>query len=274
MIYCLRDCRRNDSGMNSFLLLRYRKRRKSALFNIAICDDDDNFLGVEKAIISQYMDSRKTEYHIEQFCSGQALIALGQNLDSYSLILLDVEMEVLSGLETARKIREYSQVPIAFVTAYISYSLEGYKVNAIRYILKEMDSFQAGLCECLDTIMNQNDTMTSKTFVLDFREGKKEISIKDLVYIESRHHYCYFHVQNGEKVKIYSKRDKLDEIEKQLDNEALLRIHKSCLVNLSFVSDIKRYQMQLTTREILLIAQSKYLDTEKAYLIYCGKMDS
>ena len=119
MIYCLRDCRRNDSGMNSFLLLRYRKRRKSALFNIAICDDDDNFLGVEKAIISQYMDSRKTEYHIEQFCSGQALIALGQNLDSYSLILLDVEMEVLSGLETARKIREYSQVPIAFVTAYL-----------------------------------------------------------------------------------------------------------------------------------------------------------
>lgn len=243
------------------------------MLNIAICDDDDNFLGIEKTIISQYMDSKKLEHHIEQFHSGQALIDLGQNVDSYSLILLDVEMEILSGLETARKIREYSQVPIAFVTAYISYSLEGYKVNATRYILKEMDSFHVGLCECLDTIFNQNDTITLNTFTMNFREGKKEISIKDLIYIESRRHYCYFHIQKGEKVKIYSKRDKLDEIEKHLNNENLLRIHKSCLVNLSFVSDIKRYQLQLTTNETLLIAQSKYLDAEKAYLIYCGRID-
>lgn len=243
------------------------------MVNIAICDDDGKFLDIENAIISQYMDSRKIEYHIDQFRSGQALIDMGQDVDVYSLIFLDVEMETLSGLETAKKIREHSQVPIAFVTAYISYSLEGYKVNAIRYILKEMDSFRAGIYECLNTVFNQNNTMISKKFELNFREGKKEISIKDLIYIESRHHYCYFHVQKEGGVNVYTKRDKLDEIEKYLNNETLLRIHKSCLVNLSYVLDIKRYQLQLTTQETLLIAQSKYLDTEKAYLIYCGRID-
>lgn len=243
------------------------------MLNIAICDDDNNFLDIEKRIISQYMDSRKIEYHIEQFHSGQTLIDMGRDVNIYNLILLDVEMEVLSGLETARKIREHSQVPIAFVTAYISYSLEGYKVNAIRYILKERDSFRAGICECLDTIFNQKDTIIPKKFVLNLREGKKEISIEDLIYIESRHHYCYFHVQREGELNIYTKRDKLDEIEKQLNDETLLRIHKNCLVNLSYVSDIRRYQLQLTTQETLLIAQSKYLDTEKAYLIYCGRID-
>ena len=243
------------------------------MFKIAICDDDDRFLDIEENVISQYLKSRKIEYQIDRFRCGQELIDLGRTVDSYCLIFLDVEMEELSGLETAGKIRECSRVPIAFVTAYISYSLEGYKVNAVRYILKEVDSFRAGMCECLDTVFMKNEKVVSKTFILNFREGKQEIPLENLVYIESRYHYCYFHVQQKGKVNIFTQRNKLDEIEKQIGEETLLRIHKSCLVNLSYVSDIKRYQLQLTNGETLLIAQSKYLDTEKAYLTYCSRID-
>lgn len=242
------------------------------MLKIAICDDDDRFLDIEENVINQYLKSRKMEYQIDRFRCGQELIDLGRTVDVYCLIFLDVEMEELSGLETAGKIRESSQVPIAFVTAYISYSLEGYKVNAVRYILKKMDGFRASICECLDTVFMQNEEK-SKTFILNLREGKKEIPLENLVYIESRHHYCYFHVQEKGKINIFTQRNKLDEIEKQIGEKTLLRIHKSCLVNLSYVSDIKRYQLQLTNGETLLIAQSKYLDTEKAYLIYCGRID-
>jgi DNA-binding LytR/AlgR family response regulator len=243
------------------------------MFRIALCDDNDKFLDMEERIIRQYLDLCRTEYHIERFVGGQALLDLGQEINQCQLIFLDVEMEELGGIETARKIREYSEVPIAFVTAYISYSLEGYKVNAVRYILKEMVSFRAGICECLDLIMNRNQNAETERLVLELREGTKEILLTDLIYIESRHHYCYFHIRESGTSNIYTKREKLDEIEAQLHEESLLRIHKSCLVNLSFVSDVKRYQVQLTTGEILLVAQSKYLDVERSYLNYCGRMD-
>lgn len=241
------------------------------MFRIALCDDNEEFLEIEKTVIVQYMDSRELPYQVEQFHGGQALVDMGQKVDGYQLIFLDVEMEGISGLETAREIRKHSQVPIAFVTAYFSYSLEGYKVNAVRYILKEKHSLREGICECLDLILAKMGRAVPAVYLLNLREGEKEVTSENLVYIESRHHYCYFHVQEKNKVNIYKKREKLDEIEKQMQEGSLLRIHKSCLVNLAFVSSIRRYQMQLSGGETLLIAQSKYLEVEKEYLSYCGR---
>lgn len=243
------------------------------MFRIALCDDNEEFLEIEKTVISQYMDSRNMEYQVEQFLGGQALVNLGGKVDGYQLIFLDVEMEGISGLETARRIREHSEVPIAFVTAYFSYSLEGYKVNAVRYILKEKQSFREGIGECLSLVLAQGKQKNSEVVSLGLRGAEREIQVDDLIYIESRHHYCYFHVQEEDGEKVYIKREKLDIIATQIVTKKMFRIHKSCLVNLAFVSGIRRYQLLLVSGETLLIAQSKYLEVEKAYLDYCGRID-
>lgn len=243
------------------------------MVKIAICDDNNDILDMEKTIIERYMDSHGVECQVHQFHEGQALLDTGEDIDGYSLIFLDVEMEGIDGIETARRIREKSEVPIAFVTAHITYSLEGYKVNAVRYILKEVDTFRDGICECLSLLFNQRKHPLTERLELDLKEGKREIPLEKLVYIESRHHYCYFHVKEKGNENLYIKREKLDEIEKQIHNEIFLRIHKSCLVNLSFVAEVKRYQVQLITGETLSVAQSKYLNVEKEFLNYCGKFD-
>lgn len=245
------------------------------MFRIALCDDNEEFLEIEKTVVCQYMNLRKLSYQVEEFHGGQALVDMGQKVDEYQLIFLDVEMEGISGLETAREIRKHSQVPIAFVTAYFSYSLEGYKVNAVRYILKEKHTLREGICECLDLIREKRSRAVLEGFSLNLREGKKKVTVtaKNLIYIESSHHYCYFHMQENNEENIYTKRGKLDEIEKQIPGGHLLRIHKSCLVNLAFVSGIRRYQLQLLGGGTLLIAQSKYLEVEKAYLDYYGRID-
>lgn len=243
------------------------------MFRVALCDDNDKILDIEEKIVSQYLTSKNIEYSVSRFRKGQELFAEGNCLEEFEIIFLDVEMDEIDGIEVARRIREQSEVPIAFVTAYITYSLEGYKVNAMRYILKKMESIREGICECLDSILLRKSREISQKMILELREGKKEILLKDLIYIESHHHYCYYHIQEQEKESIYKKREKLDEVEEQMKQNDFIRIHKSYMVNLSYIADVKRYEADLITGERLMIAQSKYLEVKKKYLIYCGIID-
>lgn len=244
------------------------------MYFIALCDDNMEFLEIENRVIQQYMSSEGAECQIDKFIKGEDLLEVKTELKKYDLILLDVEMGETGGLETARKLRKYSDVPIAFVTAHISYSLEGYKVNAIRYILKNKDSFKNEMYECLDTVLNSSDTPAEPVICrLDTREGRIRFPIENLLYIESRHHYCYYHIlENGQK-KTYSQRGKLDDVIDNIQSKMLIRVHKSFLVNVVYISSMKRYQIQLKTGESIAIAQRRYLDTERAYLNYCGYIE-
>lgn len=241
------------------------------MFCVALCDDNEDFLKLEDLVVHQYMEQKHIDCQIEHFKDGEALLL--QSVENYDLVLLDVEMGKSGGIETARKIRKYSEVPIAFVTAHLSYSLEGYKVNAIRYVLKDKDNFSDGLRECLDTVLYQKKNDRSKQYLLEAREGKIQVRIENLVYVESHRHYCYYHIRQSNEIQVYSIREKLDEIEERFQSSVLVSIHKSYLVNLSYVCDMKRYQMQLSSGESLMIAQPRYLGVEKAYLDYCGRID-
>lgn len=93
----------------------------------------------------------------------------------YDAIFLDINMKEMDGLETAERIRKLSKtVYIVFVTAYITYALEGYKVGAVRYLLKEDSSLENSLKECLDTI---TDRMSARAEIceIEFQSGKKRI---------------------------------------------------------------------------------------------------
>lgn len=244
------------------------------MFRVALCDDDEKFLDLEEEIIIQYMEVKGMQCRIDRFPGGQDMLDLGVEADRYQLIFLDVSVGGVSGVEFARKIRERSEVPIAFVTELESYSIEGYRVNAIRYILKEKDDFHVGICECLDVVMSQNSKHISGILEIDLREGKEKIPLNHIVYIESCRHYCFFHILKRGRIHIYKKRERLDGVEERIHDEAFLRIHKSCLVNLSYVLDVRRYQVQLTIGESLMISQPKYLNVEKRYQKYCQELNS
>ncbi len=112
------------------------------MFRIAICDDEEYFRNREKKLIEQYMGKRKYDCLIDLYASGEKLLERTDTDMPYDVIFLDISMEEMDGLQTAGRIRKLSEnVYIVFVTAYITYALDGYKVGAVRYLLKE----EAGL---------------------------------------------------------------------------------------------------------------------------------
>lgn len=101
--------------------------------NIAICDDEPVFL---KQLHRKISELKVPDCQIHEFSSGKDLLSCFVK-GMYEVIILDVEMPELNGLETAEKIRQMDKsVIISFLTNYAEFAVRGYEVNAYRYILK------------------------------------------------------------------------------------------------------------------------------------------
>lgn len=245
------------------------------MIHIAICDDEDGFLFLEYKLVSAYMKNHAYQFLIDTFSSGIELLQVNDNIVDYDIIFLDINMEELDGIETAKKIRECgSQAYIVYVTAFVTYALEGYKVDAIRYLLKESDTLEPSIEECLDSIIHRmNYKENRENFA--FLEGERILSPDEIVYIESNLHKLTFHLAEKNK-KSYSMYEKLDILDQRLSNYGFCRIHKSFLVNLKYVQEIKRYTVKLTEnicqKSYLSVSQSRYNNAKEQFIFYQGEV--
>ena len=238
---------------------------------IAICDDEKPFQKMLSKIINNYMSNKNHNCIIDTYSSGKELLEFNEKLGQYTIIFLDINMEELDGIDTAMKIRSYSRdVYIAFVTAYVKYSLEGYKVNAIRYLLKSNKNFDLTVSECMDAILfDINYEVPKKVF--NFRECKKELYIDRIIYIESQLHIVTYHVIENKK-KIFTMATTLNEVEQELSDYSFLRIHQSFLVNLKHVKDINSYMAILDDGSKLPIPRAKYKKIKEQFTAYKGEL--
>lgn len=241
------------------------------MLRIAICDDEEYFLISERKLICEYMEKRSIEYQIDTFISGKELLDMGDKALRYNIIFLDVNMDEMDGIETAKRLRKFvKEVYLVFVTGFITYALEGYKVDAIRYILKDNDCLERTVTECLDAILIKMNYVQNKEEFY-FKGGVKAVAIDDIQYIESNLHRLIFHM-NGTNAAQYSMYEKLDVIEKRLEVYSFCRIHKSYLVNLKYIDMIERYQVKLKNGIMLNIAKSRYPEVRNQYISYRGDL--
>lgn len=247
------------------------------VIQIAVCDDEDGFLFLETKFIQAYMKKYGYQCQVDTFSSGIDFIKLDNNneMKEYDIIFLDINMEKMDGIETAKHLREVGcKSYLVFVTAFINYALEGYKVDATRYLLKESDSLEQSMDECLDTIMQKmNYKENRETFA--FLEGEKTILLDEIVYVESNLHKLTFYLASPNS-KDYSMYEKLDTIDDKLHSYGFCRIHKSYLVNLKYVQGIERYSVQLNegicNLSSLSVSQARYDTAKEQYIFYQGEV--
>ncbi len=241
------------------------------MFRIAICDDEPHFREQMKEMLTQYMQDNGVYYEIDFFQSGKELLDMGIEMNQYKIIFMDVKMEEMDGIATAKKIRERNtELFLVFVTAFVNYSLEGYKVDAIRYLLKNQDNLQESIIECMDAIYQKiNYEVTWKEFA--FNEGKKKVSLDQLLYIESKLHKLAFHVMEEQMVE-YHLYDTLNQVENYIASENLLRLHQSFLVNMKYIKSICQYEAVLYNGKSFPIPKSRYKDVWDTYVAYRGEL--
>lgn len=241
------------------------------MIKMAVCDDEEYYKNKILDLLKRYFVDKGIDYEVDAYDSGVQLMKLDENVRNYDIVFLDVNMQELDGIETAKRIRKFTQDTfIVFVTAYITYSPEGYKVNAIRYLLKDNDSIEVTFAECLDTIISKMDYIKIKQ-LFEFREGKREIILDNIMYIESNLHKLTFYIMKDEVIK-YIMYEKLDVLEEKIQMSGFCRIHKSYLVNLKYVHDMQRYKSLLTNGQELNIAKGRYKDVLIKFLSFKGEI--
>lgn len=231
--------------------------------NIAICDDDEFFAQKLKTDIENIMltSTKIIYFNIDVYSSGRKLLC-NYNSD-YSVCFLDICLDKEDGIGMGIKIKErYPDTILVFVTSFIDFSLEGYKANAFRYLLK--DSLNNLLPECIDNIISKL-SMEEATIQLMCQNSLANIKVNNIVYIESFLHNQIVHLSNGQKLECSMT---LSDFEKQTSKHCFLKPHKSFIVNIKYIEYIKNYSIKLVNGESIPIAHNKYSLFKKTYLEY------
>lgn len=227
---------------------------------IAVCDDSRSDRGALKALLN----TCGQHFEIKEYGSGAELCEDMGYVRECGIVFLDINMEGADGLETARRIKaECPKVHIVLVTAYINYALEGYKVKASRFLLK--DDLEQTLSECVNDILREI-RQEEQTAEFGFVEGNVCLRVGDIIYIETNRHKNVFYT-TGQTYSIYKK---MDELEKELAGMGFVRIHQSFLINMQYIEKISSYVMVLTTGKEISVPKARYPEVKRQYTLFKG----
>ena len=180
------------------------------------------------------------------------------------MLFLDINMQGIDGLKTAKKIKEKYPTPlVVLVTAYMNYVLDGYKVKASHFLLK--DNLADTIEECMDDLIAEIKK-NSKILEFHFVEGIIKLHIDDIIYIETQRHKNVFYTEKG-TFQIYKN---LDELENELKDMGFVRAHLSFLVNMRYIVKISSYIMTLTTGKNISVSKARYAQVKREYMLYKG----
>ena len=237
------------------------------MLQIAICDDEQFYREKIQALLEGYLKKRGLPFELHLFLSGEAFLEQCENNVKFDIVFLDISMEEIDGIQTAKRIRSFhSNTYIVFVTAFMDYALEGYKVNAVRYLMK--DTLDLAMEECMTAIL-QKMQVAHVTF--PFLEGEKKLYTDNILYVESRGHKAIFHYMEEEAVT-YQIYDKLDNVERKLEGCHFVRIHKSYLVNMKHIRKVSNYAAYLDTGEELPIPRLRFQTVKETFVDYKGAL--
>ncbi len=231
---------------------------------IIVCDDSRTDRENLIRLLRDYEKKKGLAFDITEYDSGEALLQNIDQLQDSSILFLDINMAGTDGLDAAAQIKSlYPKISIVLVTAYIGYALEGYKVEASRFLVK--DDLEVSLTECMDMLVRklEQDTQVRE---FSFVEGNIRLKLSDILYIETARHKNIFYTKNG-SFQIYKK---LDEIENELRGYGFVRIHMSFLVNMRYIRKISSYVMTLTTGKEISVPKTRYAEVKKQYMLFKG----
>ena len=128
------------------------------LIRIAIVEDEPTERDRIKVYLEEIAQEDQTQFDIEQYSSGMAFVMRG--MKDYDLVLMDIDMPNLNGIETAKALRKVDQsATLIFVTNMAQYAISGYEVNAIDFILKPVNrySFAIKIKRAISRTAKKND---------------------------------------------------------------------------------------------------------------------
>lgn len=230
------------------------------LLQIAVCDDEPMDRQQAEALTTDIMTAEGLACSLSSYESAAALLTAIQGGAQFHILLLDVMMANMDGMELAAALRKLGdRTAIIFISSNREMALRGYEVSAARYLAKPLRAEQLR-----EALLYCRKTFEKKEILLPTTKGQRRIPLSDILYVEAM-----------ERVTKLALMDRLEEVTlKFSDLSALLPerqfvlCHRSYLVNLEHIAYIRSRDLELTTGEVLPVSRYRVEDLQKQFVAY------
>lgn len=229
--------------------------------SIAVCDDNETDLQYITGLVNDWAIQGRIPVSVRTFPSAEAFLFHYSENKDYDILLLDVEMGKLNGIDLAKQIRtQNSCVQIVFITGYPDFIAEGYEVSALHYLMKPVKP------EKLAEVLNRAADLSQKErpFLLVSSERETiRLFFDDIYYAESQGHYMLIHTQQTQ----YRVRMTVSGLLEKLD-EGFCRCGRSFVVSLRHICRITKSEIFLENQVSLPLGRGQYDEINKAMIHY------
>lgn len=227
-------------------------------YRFAICDDDTQYAQYIDCLAAQWAKQAGLRLETERFPSAEAFLFRYEEHRDFDVLLLDIEMTGMDGVELAKTVRQTNDdVQIVFVTGYTDYIAEGYEVSALHYLTKpvEPDKLFQVLTRAVGRLARNEPVLT-----LELPGETVRVPLSKIRYVDVLHNYVTVHAGQD-----YNLKRPLGELEQELDGR-FYRVGRSCIVNLAFVSRVTRTAVELSGGQSLPLPRGQYERLNRAII--------
>ena len=230
------------------------------MIKIAIVEDSEGDAKTLSDYCRRYADEKGKQFDLELFDNGFDFVT-SNNLD-YDIIMLDIKMPYMNGMQTAQKIREANEnVCIIFVTNMQQYAIHGYDVNATDFIVRpvkyNMFSFT------FDRVMSILKRNRGQTIVIKTNRMLKYMKLSDILYIESQQHKLIYHTVEGD----FEAWGPLKEVREIIKSRDFALCNSGCFVNLRYVEEVDNSSVTIMGTKLVIsrLKRKSFLDALTSY---------
>nr|MBP3598457.1 response regulator transcription factor [Eubacterium sp.] len=230
---------------------------------IAVCDDEMIFASQVKECVENYYTS--LDVLIDTFSSGEELLENIQK-KQFNLVFLDIEMGGKDGLTVARELHELcTGLPIIFLTSHTELAMEGYEVEAFRFLAKPVE--EAKLEAALKAFEKMQQRDSQITIVED--GVQRYLRCAEILYIKGENVYLNVFATETN----YLVRKKMKELLTELPKDSFVQIHRSFIVNLRFVVSFDGKKISLSDGTELPVSKGNRDGFTQAMMRYMRERD-
>ncbi|CEO07922.1 two-component signal transduction response regulator [[Clostridium] sordellii] len=213
------------------------------MYRIVICEDDNLQRNEINSFISEIFSEISNNIKIFEFSSAEEVIE--SKLEGIDIYFLDIQMDNLNGMDLAKEIRKQNDTSkIIFITSLLEHVQDGYVVKAYRYLIKPIkyEDLKEHILSCISDIIKERENfIIIKENGITYKVNTKEITYIEIIKKDITIHTIY---------KKYNIKNRIKNLEKELNMYNFFRCHKSYLINMEYIDFIGKDNLMIKGAEI------------------------
>ena len=206
------------------------------MIRIALVEDDPAYAEQLLSYLREYEKESKERISVQTFSDGEDIVT--EYRADYDIILMDVEMKFMDGMSAAEEIRKMdTEVVIIFITNMPQYAIQGYRVDALDYVLKPVSYF--AFTQRIDRALTRLKKREKKYLTIAVKGGMMKLDLSEICYVEVQDHDLIYHTVAQDYRTKGTMRDAEESLADGMKEERFFRCNRCYLVNLDFVENFQ-----------------------------------